>query len=176
MLTSVLDTSKHLVTALEKADWLDRILILSAFMFFVLVVLFIVKQRIVDRGIRIAFWWTRFLPDFSGDKDLMNMGDLENGSTVLEVTQSSASAVSTVIASALTTTMSVMTPLSSSRGHPPAMQESSGDDSESSTPTVLETTFTSVLASLTPEAMTTTPATTDSTARTPDSRVNVDEL
>jgi hypothetical protein len=34
----------------------------SALAFFALVVLFILKQRIVDRGLRIAFWWTRLLP------------------------------------------------------------------------------------------------------------------
>jgi protein transport protein SEC20 len=64
-------TSKQLITALEGADWIDRMLILSAFVFFVLVVLFVLKQRILDRGIRIAFWWTRFLPDFSGDANLL---------------------------------------------------------------------------------------------------------
>lgn len=55
-------TSKHLITALEKSDWLDRMLILAALLFFVTIVLFILKQRLVDRGIRIAFWWTRFIP------------------------------------------------------------------------------------------------------------------
>jgi protein transport protein SEC20 len=58
-----MDTSKQLIVALEKSDWLDRLLILSGLAFFLLVVLFILKQRIVDRGLRIAFWWTRFLPD-----------------------------------------------------------------------------------------------------------------
>ncbi|CAK5273838.1 unnamed protein product [Mycena citricolor] len=73
-LTTVLDTSKHLVTALEKADTLDRLLIGAALVLFILVVLFILKQRIFDRGMRVAFWWTRFLPDFSGDGDLLNVG------------------------------------------------------------------------------------------------------
>jgi len=62
MLTGLLGASKQLVTALEKADWLDRLLIFTALAFFALVVLFILKQRIVDRGLRIAFWWTRLLP------------------------------------------------------------------------------------------------------------------
>jgi protein transport protein SEC20 len=62
ILTGLLGTSKQLVTALEKADWLDRLLIFAALTFFVLVILFILKQRIVDRGLRIAFFWTRFLP------------------------------------------------------------------------------------------------------------------
>jgi protein transport protein SEC20 len=95
-LTAVLGASKQLVTALEKSDWLDRVLILSAFVFFVLVVLFIVKQRVVDKGVRIAFWWTRFLPDFTGDEVLLahGMEDLQKGTDVSEVVQSSASAVS----------------------------------------------------------------------------------
>ena len=62
MLTGLLGASKQLVTALEKADWLDRLLIFAGLAFFALVVLFILKQRIVDRGLRIAFWWTRLLP------------------------------------------------------------------------------------------------------------------
>ncbi|KAF8068870.1 Sec20-domain-containing protein [Lyophyllum atratum] len=79
-LTNVMGTSKQLITALEKSDWIDRILIISAFMFFILVVLFIVKQRILDRSLRIALWWTRFVPDFSGDSALLSM---EKGSAVL---------------------------------------------------------------------------------------------
>ncbi len=66
-LSSVMSTSKQLVTALEKSDWLDRMVILSAFAFFILVVLFIVKQRILDKGLRLAFWWTRYLPSFNDD-------------------------------------------------------------------------------------------------------------
>ncbi|KAG6819698.1 hypothetical protein H0H93_009492 [Arthromyces matolae] len=65
VLTHLMGTSKQLITALEQSDWMDRILIISGFVFFLLVVLFILKQRFVDRGIRLAFWWTRFLPNLS---------------------------------------------------------------------------------------------------------------
>ncbi|KAG1833264.1 hypothetical protein DFJ58DRAFT_822439 [Suillus subalutaceus] len=58
----VLGTSKQLITALEKTDWLDRVLIISGLVFFGLVVLFILTQRIIGRGLRIAFFWTRLLP------------------------------------------------------------------------------------------------------------------
>ncbi len=61
-LNTAMSTSKQLVTALEKSYWLDRILILFDFAFFILVVLFILKQRVVDCGLRIAIWWTRFIP------------------------------------------------------------------------------------------------------------------
>jgi len=62
VLDTVMDTSRQLVKALESADWLDRVLILAALLFFVLVILFILKQRVVDRGVRLVFWWTRFIP------------------------------------------------------------------------------------------------------------------
>ena len=55
MLTGLLGASMQLVTALEKADWLDQLLIFAGLAFFALVVLFILKQRIVDLGLRIAF-------------------------------------------------------------------------------------------------------------------------
>jgi protein transport protein SEC20 len=68
-------TSKQLITALEKSDWLDRLLIITALVFFFLVVLFILKQRIVDRGLRIAFWWTRFLPTGVNDLNKLERGE-----------------------------------------------------------------------------------------------------
>ncbi|KAJ8595855.1 hypothetical protein M405DRAFT_806476, partial [Rhizopogon salebrosus TDB-379] len=64
-LNLVIGTSKQLITVLEKTDWLDRVLIISALVFVGLVVLFILKSRIIDRGLRIAFFWTRLLPSSS---------------------------------------------------------------------------------------------------------------
>jgi hypothetical protein len=52
MLTSLLGTSKQLVTALEKVDWLGPDLALTLL---ALVILFILKQRLVGRRLRIAF-------------------------------------------------------------------------------------------------------------------------
>lgn len=92
-LTNLMGTSKQLITALEKSDWIDRVLIVSAFVFFILVVLFILKQRMLDRGLRLALWWTRFLPDFSGDAALLSM---EKGSAILS--SAAASLSSTIIA------------------------------------------------------------------------------
>ncbi|KAI9567538.1 Sec20-domain-containing protein [Boletus coccyginus] len=68
MLNLLIGTSKQLVTALEQTDWLDRVLIISALVFFGLVVLFVLKQRILDRGLRIVFWWTKFLPGIGGSR------------------------------------------------------------------------------------------------------------
>lgn len=55
---------------------------LAALTFFILVVLFIAKQRIIDRGLLVAFWWTRFLPMpgpvISGGKEGSVRGVLED--------------------------------------------------------------------------------------------------
>lgn len=108
-----MSTSKHLITALEKSDWLDRLVILAALAFFVLVVLFILKQRIVDRGLRVALWWTRFVPSFSGDEALLAM---EKGEAALSASASSiVTAASTVLASASTAVASIA---SSATGNP----------------------------------------------------------
>lgn len=109
-------TSKHLITALEKSDWMDRMLIFAGLIFFVLVVLFILKQRLVDRGLRIALWWTRFIPDFSGDKALLAM---EKGEGSLTATASEViSTVSTLLATvAASLASSSISPNSSSLPH-----------------------------------------------------------
>ncbi|KAI9437239.1 Sec20-domain-containing protein [Lactarius indigo] len=100
MLTGLLGTSRQLVTALEKADWLDRLLIFAALIFFALVILFILKQRIVDRGLRIAFWWTRFLP--TGDSRLVADGVVGMEKAATSATDSVATIASSVVASVAT--------------------------------------------------------------------------
>lgn len=121
MLDGLLSTSKHLITALEKSDWVDRLLILAALVFFVLVVLFILKQRLIDRSLRIAFWWTRFIPSFSSAEDQL-VNALEKGSLAITSTElastvlaaisaTAAAAVSSVTASpAIETVLSTPTP------------------------------------------------------------------
>jgi protein transport protein SEC20 len=99
-------TSKKLVKALEKTDWLDRMLIISAFVFFLLVVLFILQQRIISRSIRIAFWWTRFLPDFSEDKKLLGLAKV--APTLSAVVSDSAILSSALSTSAVATTLSAL--------------------------------------------------------------------
>ncbi|KAI0261581.1 Sec20-domain-containing protein [Gloeopeniophorella convolvens] len=115
LLTDLLGASKQLVTVLEKSDWLDRILIFTALAFFVLVVLFILKQRIIDRGLRIAFWWTRFLPYMSGSSSQYNdaAGDMmERGSALAQSTASivSFAAAVTAATAALPPTVSGVRP------------------------------------------------------------------
>ncbi|KAG7448662.1 Sec20-domain-containing protein [Guyanagaster necrorhizus] len=99
-LTNIMDTSKQLITALEKTDWIDRVLIISGLVFFALVVLLILKQRLVDRGIRIAFWWTRFIPDFGSDEALVSMEEGIKATTLTTTLVSvAASSVSAAISS-----------------------------------------------------------------------------
>lgn len=91
-------TSKHLITALEKSDWLDRLLILAALAFFILVVLFILKQRLVDRSLRIALWWTRFIPSSqSSTADVMEKG----AGTISSIATSAVVSITTAVASAI---------------------------------------------------------------------------
>lgn len=104
VLTGLLGASKQLVTALEKADWLDRLLIFAVLAFFALVILFILKQRIVDRGLRIAFWWTRLLPSRDrGDSIPAQEVTVEKGyitpQSVAEVASSTIAATATAIMS-----------------------------------------------------------------------------
>jgi protein transport protein SEC20 len=105
ILTGLLSASKQLVTALEKADWLDRLLIFASLAFFALVVLFILKQRIVDRGLRLAFWWTRFLPSRDRGDSILAAQEVtvEKGyitpQTVAEVASSTIAATAAAIIS-----------------------------------------------------------------------------
>ncbi|KAG8958936.1 hypothetical protein FRC03_008684 [Tulasnella sp. 419] len=59
---TLMHTSKTLVTALERADNLDRMLIISALVLFLAVVAYILKKRVIDKGLWLAFWWVKYLP------------------------------------------------------------------------------------------------------------------
>jgi protein transport protein SEC20 len=101
-LSSLLDTSKNLVTALEKTDWLDRLLILGALIVFLLTCAWIIKVRVFDRMIRLTFWWVKWLPSWKSDQVL---DELERGARIL--TSSTQRVVSTTISTIVTTTESV---------------------------------------------------------------------
>jgi len=61
-LTSLLDTSRGLITALERTDWFDRFLIFLALAVFIGTCAWIVKVRVVDRALWLGFWWVKYLP------------------------------------------------------------------------------------------------------------------
>ncbi|KAI0763123.1 Sec20-domain-containing protein [Trametes elegans] len=141
MLSSLMTTSKHLITALEKSDWLDRLLVLAALAFFVLTMLFILKQRIIDQGLRMAFWWTRFVPDFRSDKSLLAM---ENGEASLSETVSSVvTTASTVLATASSAAVSLTSSASVVDSTDPTDSRESGVESPT---TALAESLSSVVA------------------------------
>lgn len=135
VLDSVMVTSKHLITALEKSDWLDRMLIFAALAFFILVVLFILKQRILDRGLRIAFFWTRFLPSSSSTKaaratvsvvkdalgDAMEQGSASPVMASVTVVTSSVLSAATIAAMSASASLSSSLASSSSEAAPSAV-------------------------------------------------------
>jgi protein transport protein SEC20 len=97
-LDNILTTSKQLVTALEKADRMDKLLIMAGLVLFFLVVLFILKQRVIDRGIRIALFWTRFIPRKAKTiESVLERGDLKVTSTATSI----ATGITTLAASVL---------------------------------------------------------------------------
>lgn len=124
----LLNTSKALITSLERADYLDRLLLLFAFVFFVLCCIYIFKRRVVDKGLKVAGVFgnvikrsgrqSRHYDDEGIDFDLGDDLDepifkrivtsvveeaIETMSTVIEVAYSTLIASSTV--AAITTTL-----------------------------------------------------------------------
>ena len=97
-LDNILTASKQLVIALEKADRMDKLLIIAGLVFFFLVVLFILKQRVIDRGIRIALFWTRFIPRKAKViEGVLERGDLKIATTATTI----ATSITTLAASVL---------------------------------------------------------------------------
>ena len=91
-------TSKQLVTALEKADRTDKLLIMAGLVPFFLVVLFVLKQRVIDRGIRIALFWTRFIPRKAKTiENALERGDLTVAGTATSVATSITALVTSVL-------------------------------------------------------------------------------
>ena len=102
-LGGLLDTSKGLITALERTDWLDRILILGALVVFLLACAWIIKVRVFDRAMGIAFWWVKFLPSPAGGTGETVIERLEKGAKATGGTISSVEkGATTALASAVT--------------------------------------------------------------------------
>jgi protein transport protein SEC20 len=108
-LGGLLETSKGLITALERTDWLDRVLILGALGVFLLACAWIVKVRVFDRAVGIAFWWVRFMPSLGGAEDRL-MEELERGARAVAAAGSTSSTLAggtrTTLASAVSQTAS----------------------------------------------------------------------
>jgi len=83
-------------------------ILLSALIFFILVVLLILKQRFIDRGLRIALWWTRFipLPDIGSKQSVSLKTEMVSSSTtIIPATSCISSATSSIsVAAQITST------------------------------------------------------------------------
>jgi protein transport protein SEC20 len=119
-LTNLMGVSKQLITALEKSDWIDKMLIIAALGFFFLVVLFILKERILDRGLRVAFWWTKYLPGL-GRKSVAAtkavktvLPSATTSSQSMKTFVSTEKTLSTAISSVTSSMESIVEPLTSS--------------------------------------------------------------
>jgi len=105
--STLLTTSKTLVTALEKADWLDRLLLLSSLACFFLTLAYVMKKRIIDKGLWLAFWWAKYVPW----KSLLGTGKVEE--TVISTLEKSSlvSEVMTTVGEQVTIVTTVLTSL-----------------------------------------------------------------
>jgi protein transport protein SEC20 len=101
-----MDTAKQLVGALEKADWLDRLLILGAFTFFLLVVVWVVGQRTVGRGLRVVWWLTGGLRSSPSVKENIRKAAVEKAKEA--VVQKARSAISETVSMLSVATSSIV--------------------------------------------------------------------
>jgi len=52
--SSLMNISKALITSLESADTLDRLIIMAALVFFILCCIWVLKRRVLDKGLRLV--------------------------------------------------------------------------------------------------------------------------
>ncbi|KDQ11792.1 hypothetical protein BOTBODRAFT_35042 [Botryobasidium botryosum FD-172 SS1] len=120
--STLLTTSKTLVTALEKADWLDRLLLLSSLAFFFLTLAYVMKKRVIDRGIWLAFWWAKYVPW----KSLLGTGRAEDGTIVSALEKSHVvNEVTTTVAEQVAAATAVLASLATAVVTAPAAEPSS---------------------------------------------------
>jgi protein transport protein SEC20 len=81
-LASLLDTSRGFITALERTDWFDRLLIFLALAVFIGTCAWIVKVRVVDRALWLGFWWVKYLgfPGRGRNAEVDALKGMEEGS------------------------------------------------------------------------------------------------
>ncbi|GAW08923.1 Sec20-domain-containing protein [Lentinula edodes] len=122
VLSNAMDASKQLITALQKSDRMDRLLIFFGLILFFLSVSIVLKERVLDRSVRLAFWWTRFLPSGKSPVFISNVSSsvVSGASTCLPETTiiaytSSVLATATAAATSLTSIL-LPTPESASDG------------------------------------------------------------
>ncbi|KAJ3868931.1 Sec20-domain-containing protein [Lentinula novae-zelandiae] len=119
VLSNAMDTSKQLITALQKSDRMDRLLIFFGLILFFLSVSIVLKERVFDRSVRLAFWWTRFLPSGKVSVFISDASSsvVSGASASLSETAYTASVLATATAAATSLTSILLpTPESASDG------------------------------------------------------------
>lgn len=117
---SLLNLSKSIITKLETSDWLDRILLGLGFLFFLTVVIYIIKKRTWDVGIS----WATWLMGKGGSKAAKAAKAAQSASQALSqtATQAAAQATSSIVdsmqtsateSSSTTTSATIMSEVSS---------------------------------------------------------------
>lgn len=118
-----MDTAKQLVGALEKADWLDRLLIFGAFTFFLLVVVWVVGQRTVGRGLRVMWWLTGGLRSSPSVKENLRKAAVEKAKeAVAQKTRSAISETVSIVSIATSSIVSVASVVSVVKSRPPGVE------------------------------------------------------
>ncbi|KAJ3754919.1 Sec20-domain-containing protein [Lentinula raphanica] len=112
LLTGAMDASQQLITALQKSDRMDRLLIFFGLLCFFLSVSIVLKERLIDRSVRLAFWWTRFLSSGS-TKDFTQSVASISGDSLMTASSVFASATASSVSLASTAT-SIVSSTSSS--------------------------------------------------------------
>ncbi|KAJ3818934.1 Sec20-domain-containing protein [Lentinula raphanica] len=138
LLTGAMDASQQLITALQKSDRMDRLLIFFGLLCFFLSVSIVLKERLFDRSVRLAFWWTRFLPSGSM-KDLPDFTQ-----SVASISGDALMAASSVFASATASGISLAstaTSIVSSASSSASLTYESDASIQSSLSTLLESTI-----------------------------------
>ncbi|ORY75959.1 hypothetical protein BCR35DRAFT_306014 [Leucosporidium creatinivorum] len=106
LLGTLLTTSKALITTLARADLLDRLLLAAALLLFGLVCAYVVKRRVVDKGLRIAGALTGAVGRGGGEKvEAVVKRGMSDASVVVERASTrlagEAAAVTTAVLSAV---------------------------------------------------------------------------
>lgn len=107
----LLSTAGNLVKQIEKADWYDKLMIFAALGFFLLVVGFIIKRRVLDKAARGVGWWVG-----GTAKILTGRGKWKTSSAAKSAAASAATSVASALGDkASSTTASIVATASSIR-------------------------------------------------------------
>lgn len=128
---NLLNTSKAIINSLERADTLDRLLILAALVLFGLVCAWIIKRRVLDRGLRIFSLASRLIPRASVFQKAFRSLTTDAPSQMIAATN-----VASSMAIAMSSTISVAIAASQSMTSVPTVSDSMRTEEQSATPII----------------------------------------